>query len=97
MNSKNRTVIFCENKVKRAKRFSHKLKPPSYTRTINNMQFSYIDSSPLPTIPPPPYESYEEYCKRTGKTPSSNPFDGYASNNNDNNNSKFDWSSDVKN
>lgn len=93
MNRTNRTIIFCENKIKRAKRLSKKLKPPSYNKSKKHVGFSYINNYPLPTIPPPPYESYEQYCKRTGKTPSSNPFNGYASNNN--NDSKFEWSSDV--
>ena len=77
MNNKNRTIIFCRNKVKRAKKIVGKLKPPSYNTSKNDLQFSYVDNLSIPTIPPPPYESYEQYCQRTGKIPNNNQFDSY--------------------
>ena len=98
MNTANRVVIFCENKVRRhKKKYGEKSKPPSYKKShkhsgIDMKKYYNFD---IPKIPPPPYESYDQYCKRTGKTPSSNPFEGYANTNHIESN--FEWSSDILN
>ena len=97
MSNKYRTVIFCENSVKRAKKKSKKPKPPSYKQSQRDFQpmFScFVNSPDIPRIPPPPYETYEDYCKRTSKL-SENPFDGYAPN--PKVESNFEWSSEINN
>jgi len=56
-------AVHC-NKVRRAKHKSKKMKPPSYEKVKSDM---YKGANNIPKIPPPPYESYEDYCKRISK------------------------------
>ena len=63
-------TIWCDKRVKRYNRFSKKnCSPPSYLESVKDEVplYSIFKDSSIPRIPPPPYESYEDYCKRKAK------------------------------